>query len=103
MEHRSKNQRRGQTWGMGQRTGQGERRLAPLQGLLRVAQQPQHPGHKGEAIYARVAQDGTCMVVLGIIEDTALGQVLPGWDKLAKVLQRLAERPMRLHDRKRIV
>ena len=30
-------------------TGQGERSLTPLQGLLRIAQPPQHPGRKREA------------------------------------------------------
>jgi hypothetical protein len=87
---------------MRQRTGQGERRLVLLLGLLRVAQQPQHQGHKGEAKYPRVVQDGTGVAVLGIIEGATQCQVLLGQDKLTEVLKPLPERPMCLHEECRI-
>src|SRR3989442_12258368 len=86
---------------MRQLTGQGERLLAPLQGLLRIAQQPQHQGRKGEAKYAGVVKDGRGVLLLGIIEGTALCQVLLGWDKLSEVLKSLSQRPMRLHEERR--
>src|SRR5712692_28397 len=101
MEHRGKEQSINQIEGVRQRTGQGERRLAPLQGLLRIAQQPQHQGRKGEAKYSGV-REAMGAVLLGIIEGTALGQMLLGRDKLSKVLKRLAERPMCLHEERRV-
>jgi hypothetical protein len=102
MERRGKEQDSSQGMGVRHLTGQGERRLTPLQGLLRIAQPPQHPGRKREAKDSGVVQDGMGAVLLGIIEGTALCQVLLRQNKLSEVLKRLSERPMRLHEECRV-
>jgi hypothetical protein len=42
------------------------------------------------------------VVLLGIIEGTALCQVFLGWDKLSEVLKHLSERLMRPHEERRV-
>src|SRR5713101_8795142 len=70
---------------------QGERLVAPLQGLLRIAKHPQGPSHIGQASHPRILH-GTGAVLLGVVEGHPLLQVLPGRGKLSKMEQGTPQR-----------
>ena len=85
----------------GELAGQAQRRLTLLQGLLRIAERPQHPGRKGQAERSGLGECQRAMT-LRIVERAAAGQVLKRRRVPAEVLERLAERAMRLHEEDRI-
>src|SRR5205823_11440132 len=77
MEHGNIMQSKGQTVGMRRLLGQGECRLYPGQGLVRIPQQPQRPGGPGEAHDPGIkpAAESQRAVALGIIESNTLLEV----------------------------
>jgi hypothetical protein len=68
---------RRQADGVRQLLGQGESLVAPGEGLVWIAEQPQRPGHVGEAPDPEVQAitEGQCAVLLGSIEGQPLLQV----------------------------
>src|SRR6266511_3113906 len=95
MEPCCKNQGKPQAEWVTQLFSQGERRVAPLQSLIRIAQKPQRPGR-----IAKAGHSGVCTpveksketVLLLIVESTALLQVYSGEGKLSLPQQRTSQR-----------
>src|SRR5215468_9629562 len=91
MHNPSKVKGRGQAKGVRQLPGQRQRRVIPLQRLVRVAEQPQGPGRIAIAIHPRVTyiQKGVGAMLSGVIEGHALLLVRSGTRELAKKEQSL--------------
>ena len=89
MEPGSKGQGSRQAEGVRQFLGQGERFVASLQGLVRIAKRPQNQGCNGQAGHPRVKAiaEGMGTVLLRIIEGNALLQVCLGRGQLSQLGQ----------------
>jgi len=97
MESRCKDQGKPQAKWIRQLVSQGERREASLQGLVRIAQKPQHPGYLAQAGHPGVCspmERGKETVLLRVIEGTALLQMDAGEGKLPLPQQRASQRPV---------
>ena len=105
MEPGSKVQGKSQAKGVRQLLGQGERLVAPLQGLVRIAKKPQGQGCIGEASHPRVmpVQEGMGAVLLGVVEGNPLLQVLSGWSKLSQIEQGHPQRIVGLQEESRVL
>src|SRR5262249_28384772 len=77
MDHGSRVEGIRQAERMRELLGQGQRLMAPLEGLIRIPQQPERSGHIGEEKHAKVIPKakGQRAVLLGIIEGEALLQM----------------------------
>jgi hypothetical protein len=71
--------------GVRQLPSQGERLLTPLEGLIRIAMQPQGMGRIGEANYPGVlpVEEGVRAMSLGVVEDNPLLDVCLGKSDLS--------------------
>src|SRR5262249_44001959 len=80
MEPGSKGEGKSEAKGVRQLLGEGERIVDTSQGLLRIAEIPQRPGSKGEAVHPGVIaiEKGVGAILLGIVERNALLQVCTG-------------------------
>ena len=86
MQCGSKEQGNCQCQGVSQLAGQGQRLLAPLQGLVRIAQKPQDQGEAAAAKHPVMGLTEEAMggVLLGIVEAYALLHVCAGRRELAE-------------------
>src|SRR5262245_17691205 len=91
-----------QAKGMRQLLGQGQRLVASLYGLVRVAQIPQAPGRIAEAALPGVKQGTIGAMVLGIVESTHLFQMLSGQGKLSRVEQSSPQHEVGPHKQDRV-
>jgi hypothetical protein len=96
MESGGKVQGKSQANGVREFLGQGERRVALLEGLSRIAKIPQSQGPKGEANHPRVQSiaEGLSAVLLGVIEGNTLLHVLLSQGHLSKMEQGWPQCPM---------
>ena len=80
MDQRGKEQGRHHTGRVRQRAGQGQRLLAPLQGLVQIAKRPQDLGETPEASdpLMGLGEEALGAVLLGVVEGDALLQVQAG-------------------------
>src|SRR4029434_3561508 len=85
-----------QTEGMGEVPRQGERCLAALQSLLRIAQIPEGMRPLSEASHARIllGQSDLRAVLVGIIDRPGTVQFLQGPGQFAEIQQSLPEHKM---------
>ena len=90
---------------MGQLLGQGERFVAPPQGLVRITEQPQGLRRVGQAPHPRVdpRAEGQGAVLLRVVEGDTLLQVGASRDDLAKPEQARPERKMGFEEERRVV
>ena len=90
---------------MRQLLGQGERLVAPLQGLVRIAKKPQGQGRIGEASHPGVmpVEEGMGAVLLGVVEGNALLQVRAGRGKLSQTEQGRPQRIVGLQEESRVL
>src|SRR5438046_670609 len=83
---------------------QGQRRVAPLQRLVRITPQPQDQGHKLLTTYPGVVpaiEQGMRAMVLGIVEGDAVLQVPVGRGQLSKRQHRGSQRVVGLQEERR--
>ena len=90
---------------MRQSVGQGERRVAALQGLVRIAKGPECHGRIAEAPCPGIlpVEEGMRAVLLRIVEGDTLLQVGQGRDELAKTEQAISQGPIALQTEGRVV
>ena len=71
-------QGKSQAMGVRQLPGQGERLVAPFEGLVWIAKRPQGRGRKSQGGYSGVKsiEEGMRAVLLRVVEDQALFKVL---------------------------
>src|SRR5262249_40958241 len=96
MEPDSKAQDHRKAIGVAQVSDYGQRFLAPLQRLVRIAKKPQRPGRPGEAHCPGVEEEGMGPVLLRVIESNALFCLRSGSNQLTKVKQGSSQRPVSL-------
>ena len=91
--------------GVRQLLGQGEGLVAPREGLVWIAEQPQGPGHIGEAPDPEVQAivEGQGAVLLGIIEGEPLLQVRPSQGQLSQEVHRAPQRMVGHQEERRVV
>ena len=89
MEPGSKDEGKGEAKGVRQLLGEGERVVDAPQGLVWIAEIPQRPGPKGEAVHPGVIaiQKGVGAMLLGMVERHALLQVCTGASELSQPYQ----------------
>src|SRR5262249_30760142 len=80
---------KGEAKGVRQLLGEGEGFVDSPQGLVRIAEIPQRPGSKGEAVHPGVIaiQKGVGAMLLGMVERHPLLQVCTGTSELAQPYQ----------------
>ena len=106
MQHGGKVQGRCQTGGVRQGLGQGERLAQALQGLVRIAEDPEGQGRTVEATHAGVmpaVEPCVRVVLLGIVERSPLLEVGSGRGKLSAPQQGRPQRVVGFQEERRVV
>ena len=106
MQHGGKVQGHCQTGGVRQGLGQGERLSQALQGLIRIAEDPEGQGRMAEATHAGVmpaVEPCVRVVLLGIVERSPLLEVGSGSGKLAAQHQGRPQRVVGFQEERRVV
>ena len=105
MEHGREEQGESETLGVRKLPGEGQRRVPPLQGLIRSAKAPQslaHMAQTGHSSIVPVAEDMGAML-LRIVERNRLFEVGAGWGELSQIEQGLSQRPVYLQEEGRVL
>ena len=104
MEPGRKEQGIRQAEGVRQLLGQRQRLVAPLQGLVRIAQPPQGHGGIGSAHHPGVlpVAEGMGPVLLGVVEGNPLLKMGLGSGELAQIVQGVPEGIVGLQEERRV-
>src|SRR5712692_8412590 len=106
MEYGSMTQGPSQAKGVRQLLGQGDRRVAPLQGLVWIAEIPQSNGCMSQATHSGVLYGSTVSmrsVPLRVVKSNPLFKVLSARGKLSRIEQSHSQQIVSWHETGRVL